>query len=391
MTTEDLPFYNFLGEIEYVPGYPLSFGDWSHSTGEAASAEQESLLDAIPGILGKSPTESHVRACDLNLTLEVGFEDGSSVIARKILTNNNADAELGVQKLRTEARLLHWLAKNTDIPVPRILPPVEDRSRNFFITDKLPGVMLLNIYGTLDSMAKERLVESFADIALTMFRLDVPQSIGTFAPDISTGSLDVVPRIGVQTFRARRVFDDIQQYIDFLLEMKRNSPVIGGDDGGHIEELRGHLDRVLADLFSKTSDCTSLLRCVLAHGDLNERNILVDKSGNITGIVDWEYQVLHPAVLAADYPPWLSYDGCCDPRFADPKQMLWLDSPDESRRLRDMYLQIVKSRDHEYWTALVLGAKLRSCVNWLLNVDSDPGCKRMKKWMDATFVGSCSD
>ena len=43
-------------------------------------------------------------------------------------------------------------------------------------------------------------------------------------------------------------------------------------------------------------------------------------------VVDWEYQgVLHPAILAASYPPWLSYDGCSNPRFVNPKLTFWLD------------------------------------------------------------------
>jgi hypothetical protein len=169
--------------------------------------------------------------------------------------------------------------------------------------------------------------------------LDVPQKIGTLVPSISSDSADVIPRIGVQRFRATRVYEDIQQYIAFLFELKKNSPVIGGDDGGHIDELRRHVDGVLAVLPPKPIS-PSLFRCVLAHNDLNEMNILVDESGRITGVVDWEYQTLQPAILAADYPPWLSYDGCCDPRFADPKQTFWLDSPKESERLRDLYLQV---------------------------------------------------
>ena len=68
-------------------------------------------------------------------------------------------------------------------------------------------------------------------------------------------------------------------------------------------------------------------------------NILVDKNGSITGVVDWEYQALHPAVLAASYPPWLSYDGCNGPRLAN-KQTFWLENPKESKRLRDLYLKV---------------------------------------------------
>jgi len=249
--------------------------------------------------------------------------------------------------------------------------------------EKLPGTMLLNMYGTLDTSAKERLVEAYALIALDLFGLDVPQRIGTFVPGILSGSFDVTPMIAVH-FRAIRVFEDIRQYLDFLFEMKKNSPLIGVDGVGHIDELKQHTEGVLTDLLSNPNAPT-LLRCVLVHRDLNDMNILVDKNGSITGVVDWEYQVLHPAVLAASYPPWLSYDGCNDPRFVNPKQNFWLDSPKESERLRDLYLKIVRSQNHKYWEALVLGTRLRSCVEWLLSTQSDPGCRRMKKWMEATF------
>ena len=87
-------------------------------------------------------------------TLEVGFEDGSKVIARKILPKDGADLDDGVQKLRTEACLLKWLAESTNIPIPRILSPLDVQDLTVIIMDKLPGNMLLNMYGTLDTSAK---------------------------------------------------------------------------------------------------------------------------------------------------------------------------------------------------------------------------------------------
>ena len=70
------------------------------------------------------------------------------------------------------------------------------------------------------------------------------------------------------------------------------------DDDGHIDELKRHTERILTDLLSNPNAPT-LLRCVLVHRDLNGMNSLVDKNGSITGMVDCEFQVLHPAVLAA--------------------------------------------------------------------------------------------
>ena len=87
-------------------------------------------------------------------TLEVDFEDGSKVIARKILPKDGADLDVGILKLGIEARLLKWLAESTNIPVPRILSPLDVQDCNVIIMNKLPGAMLLNMYGTLDTSAK---------------------------------------------------------------------------------------------------------------------------------------------------------------------------------------------------------------------------------------------
>lgn len=60
----------------------------------------------------------------------------------------------GIQKLRAEAFLLKWLVQSSGVPVPRILSFPDDQHSNILIMDKLPGTMLLNIYGTLDISAK---------------------------------------------------------------------------------------------------------------------------------------------------------------------------------------------------------------------------------------------
>ena len=131
----------------------------------------------------------------------------------------------------------------------------------------------------------------------------------------------------------------IWQYLDFLFEMKKNSPLIGVDDGGHINELKQYTECVLTNLLSNPNVPT-LLHCVLVHRDLNDMNILIDKNGSITGVVNWEYQVLHPTVLAASYLPWLLYDGCNDPHFVNPKENFWLDSPKEGEHLCNLYLKV---------------------------------------------------
>ncbi|KAG6812199.1 hypothetical protein H0H92_003935 [Tricholoma furcatifolium] len=84
----------------------------------------------------------------------------------------------------------------------------------------------------------------------------------------------------------------------------------------------------------------SLLRGVFSHDDLNDQNILVDEYGRVSGIVDWEYHSITPAFLAASYPPWLSYDGRLDPRFAEPNWTVWLDRKEQINSLREYYSEV---------------------------------------------------
>lgn len=105
-----------------------------------------------------------------------------------------------------------------------------------------------------------------------------------------------------------------------------------------IDESRQHTEGLLTDLLL-SSVVLSLLCCTLVRRDLNNMNILVDWNEHITGVVDWEYQIIHPTLLVADYPPWLLYDGCNDPHFVDSEEVFWSDSPKESEWLCDLYLK----------------------------------------------------
>lgn len=152
----------------------------------------------------------------------------------------------------------------------------------------------------------------------------------------------MTPRIGANPLvSADKVFDDISEYMAYFFSLKRRSPVIGSDGSALlsaqavISDLEAHVRLLLERVIGNPS----FLRCVLCHGDLHGGNILADSHGNITGILDWELHSIQPAILAAEYPNWLSYDGVEDPRFANPDNW-WLESPAESARLRELFEQV---------------------------------------------------
>ena len=83
-----------------------------------------------------------------------------------------------------------------------------------------------------------------------------------------------------------------------------------------------------------------LLRGVPSHQDFNGHNVFINGEGLITSIIDWEFHMVKPAVLAADYPAWIRYNGTADPRFVDKTSQFssfWMASPVDAKRLRQEY------------------------------------------------------
>ena len=109
-----------------------------------------------------------------------------------------------------------------------------------------------------------------------------------------------------------------------------------------LDEARVTLER-LENLISESVsgyDDAALLRSAPSHQDFSAHNVFINGKGLITGVIDWEYHMVKPAVLAATYPSWIRYDGTADPRFVDRKGQLtsfWMASPADAERLRREY------------------------------------------------------
>lgn len=185
-------------------------------------------------------------------------------------------------------------------------------------------------------------MRSYADFALKLFGLEVPQTIGSISIRSFPDELVVIPRIGNASHtRASVVFSTLQQYLQYLATLKkRRAFTLETKEQDRfraqasITQLIAHLRRHLPQL-----DERCLRRVVLAHDGLGDMNLMVDSNGRITGVLDWWMHSASPAILAADYPPWLRYDGINDPRFAAPGK-LWLETPEESTRLRAIYQEV---------------------------------------------------
>ncbi|KAI0357934.1 hypothetical protein OH77DRAFT_1316528 [Trametes cingulata] len=383
-------FWSPAGERTELEPMPESWETWLARSSQPLEDERCMLLHRVEEALSLKIARMDTLAADGNLVVAVEYENGLQHVVRSPRFNVREGEENSttMQRFWREVNLLKWLKANTSLPVPSIRATIEPEYPELFpayvVMDKMPGSVLMNVAGRMPYAAKERLVYSHAEVSLQLFRLNVPQRIGTL--HVQDGVLDVIPLQDIASERsAPCVYDTLEDYVNGLIESRSQSDDLDIDEAARLQakEVLARLAENLAPICERLAR-PSLRRCVLIHDDLNQTNILSNEAGEITGVIDWEYQSVRPAVLAAKYPGCIRYDGINDPRYVS-GDAWWTVSPGDARKLREFYAHIVKERDYEYWEALVEGETLRQAVEWLTSFTSDEGCVLLERWMDTVF------
>ena len=260
----------------------------------------------------------------------------------------------------------------------------------------------------LDAITQEKNIQCYAEIALALFNTSTPPGIGSLlCLDKSTTDRNPKPLLGpcisTDARPAPKRFETIADYFKWLLVRKRTSSTIGA-----AAEDRETADRVLRDVEELILRHISnfeeeLLRSVPSHDDFGAHNVFINNDGTIAGVIDWEFHSIKPVVLAVNYPDWIRYDGCSDPRFVDRGGQFshfWVEGPKEAEILRRKYesvgvfsrrnrismtnrllqIDIVKSNKY-YRLALQKGAACRAAEEWLTRSIPDPGCRRLRAWL----------
>ncbi|KAH9859111.1 kinase-like domain-containing protein [Lenzites betulinus] len=408
--------WNSNGEKEELTPMPESFQRWvATDGGEPPEDDWRPVLHAVETALSRKIVQLDSRSIGLNLVRYVGrrqsrtalicpmsgeqvldtkYVSGEQNIVRSPIpeTPGRIQGPGSIDRFWREVHLMKWLKAHTALPVPTIHCVIDvhepEVPRPIVVMDKKPGITVLNSFGRMPYSVKEQVVRAYAEKMLELFRLDVPQRIGSPQCSAEGTQMEVIPLIAVSpTNNATQLFDTLEDWLAALVAARARSDAIGTDPA---ERREG--ERVLARLAAEFSAMCARLarpalrRCVLVHDDLNHSNILVDAGGDITGIIDWEYASIRPAVMAADYPDFLRYDGVADPALESNKNSFWLASPQDAATLRTLYLEVVKAKDEEYWEALVEGAVLRNTYDWVTTLTVDPGCAALERWMDKVFA-----
>ncbi|EIW84382.1 hypothetical protein CONPUDRAFT_80741 [Coniophora puteana RWD-64-598 SS2] len=319
-------------------------------------------------------------------------ENGETIIVHQTppLTANPSTNDWYAQSLKSEIALSRWLSHCTSLPVPRVLHTSwasPEQPCNVSTSQKLSGEPLHVIYGSLSTESKENLVRSFAQHAVTLFELDIPQQIGSVDAGATAAELAVIPALGREPkMRVPKVCNTLEEGIAEVTFIKRRALTADRttDEKFRSQATVSQLCRHLQGISQAWNERPALLRCTIAHRNPRASNLFVDREGRITGVLGWRHHVIMPALLGAEYPPWLRDNGIYDPQFGYmlPPQ---LESPEESARLRAIYAEAVKERNTDYHTALIEGVKFREALEWLQDPHDDPGCGRLRNWMIQTF------
>jgi hypothetical protein len=147
------------------------------------------------------------------------------------------------------------------------------------------------------------------------------------------------------------VFQSIEEYFRWLISVKKTLAEVGTTKPD-LDEAQVTLKRLESLILESVSGYdASFLRGIPSHEDFSGQNVFINGEGLITAVIDWEFHVVKPAVLAAAYPSWIRYDGTSDPRFVNKKGQIssfWMASPVDAKKLRQEYDVVCVNTFNQY-------------------------------------------
>ena len=201
---------------------------------------------------------------------------------------------------RHEATVGQLLA-GSEVPHARHLAHGDGPDGPWYISERLPGRTLYEVWPAADSQTRQAMIESLGAALRALHRVPVPAGL---LPPWLADALAGKPR---DAFHPPVVSAALQQ-----VEAARRLP--------------GHDSRLLADVADWIQERLPLFAAdepVLVHGDLHGSNVIVDQ-GRVTGLVDFAEALAQPADVeldtilrwcarAREYPPHPKDEGSTKP------------------------------------------------------------------------------
>ncbi|KAJ6570397.1 hypothetical protein B0H10DRAFT_2433600 [Mycena sp. CBHHK59/15] len=372
---------------------PLVYDAWSSAEAPApADAQWSSLVRRVGELVNGRPVAARTRKPfeSTDTVMDIQLDGGRKVFARALTCRVNC-AEDPVEmwkcsRLSAELSILCWLEVNgSGLPVPRVF--AFDDVNCLLVTTVMPGLDAMHSYPRLSTAAKEHSVVSWARVSVLMFRVAVPQRFGM----VENPSVPGRPHIYVSP---QHTFDtsnttDLLSFFNGAIATRRTRSLTVNDPENH-DLLCTRLDRLLEGLkplIARAQDTPSMSRFALTHRDLRANNTMLDEtSGEVVGIVDWEFNECMPACMSAAYPDWIRQPIVQSPLYKNPNSTIvtfFLEPQTERNRLCDLYEKAVKELNDDYYNCLIHGTRLRDALDWIeIDHNRDNDGVRMGRWTE---------
>ena len=177
---------------------------------------------------------------------------------------------------RHEARVVDLLA-GSEVPHARHLAHGDGPDGPWYVSERLPGRTLYEVWPAADSHTRQAMIESLGFALRELHRVPVPADL---LPPWLVDALAGKPR---NAYHPPVVSAALQQVQD-------------------ARRLHGHDSRLLADVADWILERLALFAAdepVLVHGDLHGSNVMVDQ-GRVTGLIDFVEALSQPADVDVD-------------------------------------------------------------------------------------------
>lgn len=325
-------------------------------------------------------------------------------------------------KTQSEVATLEWMSRNTELPVPKVM--LHDASRHsrisfeWILMSKLPGEVWATRWQSMAYATKEQLVKKFCRYASHVFRKQC-RGIGNIHS--SSPSAEVGRIVSMHFFWDHRIHEDVPRgpfkttrdwmQARLMLSSRESHGKIakysaqsemGSDNEDDLHDAQQTLDIIkklqpLVDVVFPPAQDPEPEATMLFHDDLSLHNILVDRDGNLTGVVDWECVSALPLWASCYFPTFLNDQ----PRNSMPDRAnddvepngeidgLYWDHVKEYEltRLRKTFLEEMASLEPGWMEVFESSAQKRDPDMAVRKRDNDFLAKRIQGWVDDVTKG----
>lgn len=312
-------------------------------------------------------------------------------------------------KTLSEVATLQFMRQYGSIPVPtvRAYDPSNSNPIGFewILMDLMPGITLDQVWKSIPLSAKKAIVSQIAQHSASMFSRQFRMIGNIFPISNGTGHFEVQRVVSLQFFWGRDTatlvsqgpFQTSKDWIAARLLLKRTdceNVVRHSQDDDEREDAERTL-RIIARLINILSmyfPSATTEQTMLFHDDLSERNILVDKDGKLTAIVDWESVSALPLWKACQFPAFLEgrdrnekpiLEDYCETGSDKPGELFWEHLKQfELTELRLYFLEVMRHFEPA-WMEVFLSSQDQRDFDLAVQACDNPfSLRTIERWLD---------